>query len=157
MSHRVTLILLAALTAPIAHAAPHTIYGKVIGVADGDTLTILDANKAQHKIRLAEIDAPESNGQAFGFRSKQSLSELCYRIPVRIEVQGSDRYGRTIGRVYCNGIDANAEQVRRGLAWVYRQYARDKSLHHLEAEAKGARRGLWGDPDPAPPWEWRRK
>jgi hypothetical protein len=90
-----------------------------VAVADGDTLTILDAGRQQRRIRLAEIDAPEKRRQPFGQRSKQSLSDLCYGRDAVIEDGRRDRYGRTIGRVSCAGIDANAEQVRRGMAWVF--------------------------------------
>lgn len=125
----------------------------VVGVSDGDTLTVLDGQQ-QIKVRLAEIDAPEKK-QPFGARSKQSLSDLCFGKQAEIRAQARDRYGRTVARVTCAGVDANAEQVRRGMAWVYRQYARDKALYVLEAEARADRRGLWADSDPVPPWEWR--
>ncbi|MCZ2421058.1 MAG: thermonuclease family protein [Burkholderiales bacterium] len=124
--------------------------GRVVAVADGDTLTILDAGRQQRRIRLAEIDAPEKR-QPFGQRSKQSLSDLCYGRDAVIEDGGRDRYGRTIGRVSCAGIDANAEQVRRGMAWVFDRYATDRSLYAIQDEARAARRGLWRDPQPVPP------
>jgi endonuclease YncB( thermonuclease family) len=130
--------------------------GRVVAVADGDTLTILDAGRQQRRIRLAEIDAPEKR-QPFGQRSKQSLSDLCYGRDAVIEDGGRDRYGRTIGRVSCAGIDANAEQVRRGMAWVFDRYATDRSLYAIQDEARAARRGLWRDPQPVPPWEYRAK
>lgn len=135
----------AGFAAPVSAQAA-TIEGLVVGVADGDTLTVL-RDREQIRIRLAEIDAPEK-AQPFGQRSKQSLSDLCYQKQAKIEDHGQDRYGRTIGRVFCNGIDANAEQIRRGLAWVYRQYSKDPSLYPLETEAKAARRGLWADAEP---------
>lgn len=99
--------------------------------------------------------APEKR-QAFGERSKQSLSALCFGQQAVIEDQGRDRYGRVIGRVGCSGIDANAEQVRRGMAWVFDRYAADRSLYALQDEAREARRGLWRDSAPVPPWEYRR-
>lgn len=139
--------------------APATIagslQGKVIGVADGDTLTILDA-KQQHRIRLAEIDAPESK-QPFGTRSKQLLSEMCFGKHAEVRNTSADRYKRVVGTVYCNGVDANAELVRQGMAWVYVQYARRGSpLFNLETDARAAERGLWSDANAVPPWEWRR-
>lgn len=137
-----------------AHCAYAETSGKVIGIADGDTLTVL-AERQQIKVRLAEIDAPEK-GQAFGNRSKQSLSVLCHGKQARLDDKGKDRYGRTLARVYCDGTDANAEQVRRGMAWVYDRYVTDRSLYVLQDEAKAARRGLWADSSPMPPWEWRR-
>lgn len=152
--------ILVALIAPIALLAPlsahaRTITGPVIGVADGDTITILD-DRQQIRIRLGEIDAPES-GQSFGDRSKQSLAEMCRRTTATVLVTDTDRYGRTIGRVMCDGIDVNAEQVRRGMAWVYDQYVIDRDLYRLQDEAKAARRGLWSDKSPTAPWDWRRQ
>jgi endonuclease YncB( thermonuclease family) len=134
--------------------AEQTLQGRVVSVADGDTLTVLLAGNVQERIRLAEIDAPES-GQAFGKKSKQSLSEMCAGQQARVEVSGRDRYKRMIGRVFCSGVDTTAEQVRRGMAWVYTAYATDPSLPDLERQAKAAKRGLWNDPQPMPPWEWR--
>lgn len=99
--------------------------GKIVRVADGDTLTIL-MGKEKIKIRLAEIDAPEK-AQPFGQQSKQSLSDLSLDKQARIEDKGHDRYGRAIGRVWCAGIDANAEQVQQGMAWVYDRYVTDRS------------------------------
>lgn len=134
--------------------------GKVVGVSDGDTLTLLvpdGSSQRQIKVRLAEIDTPESN-QPYGTSAKQQLSDLVFGRQARVVVQDTDRYGRTVGRVYVGGFDANAEMVRRGAAWVYRQYAKDQSLYRLEAEAKAAKRGLWALPEAqrAPPWEWRK-
>jgi endonuclease YncB( thermonuclease family) len=126
---------------------------KVIGVSDGDTVTVL-MSRRQIKVRLAEIDAPEKR-QPFGERSKQSLSDLVYGKQVKVNREDRDHYGRVVGRVYAGGLDVNAEQLKRGMAWVYRQYNRDKSLLALEQEARGAKRGLWTDPNPTPPWEYR--
>ena len=129
---------------------------RVVAVADGDTLTVLRADRQQLKVRLVEIDAPET-GQAFGNRSKQSLSDICFGKAARLEEQGKDRYQRTLARVYCDEVDANSEQVRRGMAWIFTRYApKDSPLYAVEAEARTARRGLWADAEPVPPWEWRR-
>lgn len=128
--------------------------GNVVGVADGDTITVLDAQKVQHKVRLAEIDAPEK-AQAFGNKSKQALSVLVFGKQVSIVEQGQDKYKRTIGRIYQDDVDVSAEQVKMGMAWVYRKYSKDKTLLPLEDEAKSQRRGLWADSRPTPPWEWR--
>lgn len=147
--------LLAAAIALAGLPAHADFTGKVIGVADGDTITVLRDHE-QVKIRLIEIDAPEK-AQAFGNKSKQSLSDLCFDKTATLADKGKDRYGRTLARVHCDGIDANAEQVRQGMAWVYRKYApKDSPLYAVEGEAKAARRGLWADPEPVPPWEWRR-
>lgn len=130
--------------------------GKVVGVSDGDTITVLRGHE-QVKIRLSDIDAPEKK-QAFGDKSKQSLSNLCFGKAATLSEKGIDRYRRTLARVHCEGIDANADQVRRGMAWVYRKYApKDSPLYAVESEAKAVRRGLWADAEPVPPWEWRHR
>jgi len=129
--------------------------GRVVSITDGDTLTVLVGTQ-QVKVRLAEIDAPESK-QPFGQRSKQSLGELCFGKDARLVEQGHDRYKRTIARVYCAGIDASREQVRRGMAWVFDRYVMDRALYVDQEAARAAKRGLWADPKPVPPWEWRRK
>lgn len=140
----------------IAEAPAAELRGVVVGVTDGDTLTVLVAKK-QVKVRLADIDAPESR-QPFGARAKQSLSKLCFKKESRLETQGKDRYRRTIATVYCAGVNANAEQVRQGMAWVFDRYASPNSaLYAVQNEAKAARRGLWADPRPVPPWEWRQR
>ena len=136
-----------------AHA--ETVTGRVVGVADGDTITVLDADEVQHKIRLANVDAPEKK-QAFGNRSKESLSDLVFDKTVK-----RDRYGRQIGKVLVNGQDVNLVQVERGMAWFYRQYQREQSPNDrrlyeaAEDAAKAGRRGLWRDVDPVPPWDFR--
>lgn len=128
--------------------------GSVVGISDGDTLTVLNTKKHLIKIRLVEIDAPESK-QAFGMQSKQSLSEICFKKSVVVNDHGTDKYKRTLGRIRCNGIDANAEQVKRGMAWAYRQYLTDQSFIGLENAAKASKLGLWADNNPIPPWEFR--
>ena len=129
--------------------------GKVVSVHDGDTLTVL-IDRRQVRVRLIDIDAPELR-QPFGTRSRQSLSNLCFGKVAALDVRGHDRYNRTLARVSCGGADANAEQVRRGYAWTFVRYARpDSPLFVLEQEARTAHRGLWQDPQPVAPWEWRR-
>ena len=132
-----------------------TITGRVVTVADGDTLTLLTADKRQVRVRLAEIDAPEK-AQAYGQRAKQALSAMVFGRDVRIAVQTTDRYGRTVGRVYVGDVDVNAALVRAGMAWAYRQYLRDRSLVQLEAQARADKVGLWADASPTPPGEYRR-
>ncbi|PTR07074.1 micrococcal nuclease [Nitrosospira sp. Nsp5] len=127
----------------------------VIGISDGDTLTVLNEDKQQVKIRLAEIDAPE-NGQPFGAKSKQSLSDLCFGKQAKVTPRAKDQLGRTVARVSCDGVDANLEQVSRGMAWVYRKYAKDHNLFIFEHEAKRQQRGLWADKSPTPPWQWKK-
>ena len=143
------------LLAAQVHAAD-VLEGHVVAIADGDTFTLLTADKQQVKIRLAEIDAPES-GQPYGNKSKQTLSNLIFGKDVRVAVQTTDRYGRTVGRPYVSDLDVCAEMVRMGAAWAYREYLRDRSLLTLESEAKAAKRGLWGlsEAQNMPPWEWR--
>lgn len=126
----------------------------IVAIADGDTMTAL-CNQKQVKIRLAEIDAPEK-AQPFGQRSKQSLSDLCYQKQAEIRVQTKDRYGRSVARVICDGTDANAEQVARGMAWVYDKYVTDTSLYELQNQARTNKRGLWTNHTPIQPWEWRK-
>jgi len=152
---RLPVVLLVCVLAHAATAAEIT--GRVVRITDGDTLTILDPSKHQTKVRLAEIDTPESH-QPYGSRAKQVLSELVFDKDVRVEVVTVDRYGRTVGRVYERDLYINAEMVRRGAAWVYRQYSHDPSLLRLEQEAHDARRGLWRLPEARrmPPWEWRK-
>lgn len=130
-----------------------TIHGQVVGVTDGDTLTVL-INKQQVKIRLAEIDAPEMR-QDYGQRAKQALSTLVFKKAVVVEVNSRDKYGRTLARIYADGLDVNAEMVRLGYAWVYRKYARDPHLLIAETEARASHRGLWAGKTALPPWEWR--
>ncbi|MBE0625519.1 MAG: thermonuclease family protein [Burkholderiales bacterium] len=137
------------------------ITGKVVGVADGDTVTVLDSNKQQHKIRVAGIDAPEK-AQPFGSRSKESLAKRVHNRDAVVEGHKKDRYGRLVGKVIVDGHDAGLEQVRAGLAWWYRAYAKeqtpdDRVAYELaEKAAREQKLGLWRDPDPVPPWEWRR-
>ncbi len=148
------LTLLLVALAPRVMAAE--IVGRVVGIADGDTLTVLDAAQQQTRVRLAEIDAPESR-QPYGSRAKKVLSDLVFGKSVRVVVQEIDRYGRTVGRIYVDSTDVSAAMIRQGAAWVYRQYSRDPSLLRLEQEAREARRGLWALPEAVstPPWEWR--
>lgn len=145
------LFLLALFALPV-HAGP-TYTGKVVTVSDGDTIRVMHQG-GQLKIRLAEIDAPEKS-QAYGMRSKQSLSDMVYGKEVRVVQQDQDRYGRIVGRVYQGSIDVNAEQVKRGMAWVYVRYANDPTLFPMERAARSARRGLWADPHPQAPWDYR--
>jgi len=131
--------------------------GKVVGISDGDTLTLL-VNNTPYKIRLAEIDTPE-RGQPYGTQSKKLLSELAFGKEVTVHVQTTDRYGRSVARIYVDDVDVNADLVKQGAAWVYRKYAKDESLFELEKQAMEAKLGLWGLPEAerVPPWEWRKK
>lgn len=159
---------LAALTftalalAGAASAAASTLTGRVVGISDGDTVTVLDASKRTHKIRLLGIDSPEKK-QPFGERAKQSLSDLVFDRQVSVEGGKQDRYGRSLGKIMLDGQDINLEQIRRGMAWHYKQYARDQSPQdrvayaEAEAAARSKRVGLWQDANPVPPWSFRRE
>lgn len=129
---------------------------RVVGVADGDTLTALCAGNVQMKIRIAEIDAPEKK-QPFGLHSKQALSDLCFGQQATITPQTRDRYGRTVARVSCQGKDVSTEQIRAGMAWVYDQYVTDRSLYAEQEKARAGRAGMWGFEGNVPPWEYRHK
>jgi micrococcal nuclease len=131
------------------------IFGKVVGVTDGDTLTLLDDEKQQHTIRLEGIDSPES-GQAFGSSSKEALSRKVFGKSPWTEWRETDKYGRTLGHIYLDGRHINLEMVADGLAWHYKQYSTDPRLANAEVVARGKRLGLWNvSSPPTPPWEFR--
>jgi endonuclease YncB( thermonuclease family) len=159
--HRRRLALAAALIAALGLAAartpgPNQLTGRVVGVSDGDTLTLVTSARTQVKVRLDQIDAPES-GQPWGARSKQALSGLVHAKTVRVKVSGQDRYGRSIGTVRAGEVDVNERMVREGAAWAYRDYLKDKRLLTVERDARTARRGLWALPQDQieAPWDWR--
>jgi endonuclease YncB( thermonuclease family) len=136
------------------------LHGLVVAVSDGDTITVLDESKQQHKIRLMGIDAPEKK-QAYGQRSKESLSELVYMKEVEVTWSKHDRYGRTVGQVSVDGTDMCLEQIKRGMAWHYKQYQReqlesDRSLYsESESVARDLKIGLWHDETPIEPSSFR--
>ncbi|WP_234265156.1 thermonuclease family protein [Hydrogenophaga sp. NFH-34] len=138
---------------PVLGVAQHTDV-RVVGVSDGDTISVLTANKQSFRVRLSEIDAPET-GQDFGQRSKKALSDLCFGKLATVELGSTDQYGRTLSRVSCNGVDAQSHMVANGMAWVYDRYVEDKSLYGLQEQAKRERLGLWSHPSPVPPWHYR--
>ena len=131
------------------------IRGRVVAIADGDTITVLDANQVQRKIRLEGIDAPEKK-QAFGTRSRQTLGDLVAGKDVTVQWNKKDRYGRIIGHVYLGDRDIDLEMVQAGMAWHYRQYSKSAELASAEAEARKDRLGLWADANPVPPWAFRK-
>jgi|APLak6261671648_1056085.scaffolds.fasta_scaffold03436_2 endonuclease YncB( thermonuclease family) len=138
------------------------ITARVIGVSDGDTITALDAQRQQHKIRLAGIDAPEKT-QPFGQASKKHLSDLVFNRDVILDCGKTDRYRRKICVVMIDGRDANLAQVKAGMAWWYRRYQREQVAQQrvdyeaAEAAAKAGKQGLWQDVGALPPWAWRHK
>lgn len=156
-----SLILALACWVCIAPSLADVLLGRVVGVSDGDTISVIDDDQKTHKIRLSGIDAPEK-AQAFGQQAKRQLSDWVFQKTVRVVHNKTDRYGRVVGKVMLDGEDVNLWMVHVGLAWHYRAYAKDQpeadrvaySLAELNARRKAV--GLWGDGNPVPPWEWRR-
>jgi endonuclease YncB( thermonuclease family) len=161
------LILVAISSSP---SAASVLEGTVVKIADGDTITVLDSDKVQHRVRIAGIDAPEK-GQAFGNASGKRLTELVARKNVRVEFDKHDRYGRIVGKVLVTPpdcptcgktLDVGLAQITTGMAWWYRKYANEQSpedqgrYEFAEQEAKAKRAGLWEDKNPQAPWEYRR-
>jgi len=134
-------------------ARADTFDGEVVRIVDGDSLLVMSGGQ-RIRVRLKEIDAPELK-QPFGRQARESLVQICAKKEAKVLWTEIDRNGRTLGRVLCGATDANAEQVRRGMAWVFDRYVRDRSLYTLQESAQAARLGLWADQAPVPPWEWR--
>lgn len=159
--NRAGVLVVAAFAILTTATHAETLTGRVVGIADGDTLTLLDASKTQHKIRLAGIDSPEK-GQPFGQVCKKSLSDLAYDRVATVESSKLDRYGRVIGKVLVDGQDVNLEQLYRGCGWHYKKYQNEQSLDdrlsydNAEESAKASKIGLWADQNPTSPWDWRR-
>lgn len=158
---KLKLLTLALALAPVLSWAS-TVNGKVIRVADGDTITVLDAQHEQIKVRLAGIDAPEKS-QAFGSVSKKSLSDMVYGKIVTVVYTENDRYGRVIGKILIDDTDINLEQLKKGYAWHYKQYQKsqspsDRENYNLAQEyAQSYQLGLWADKSPTPPWNFRKE
>ena len=154
--------VVATLLWSFALGAAADIQGRVIGVSDGDTVTVRDEDKVQHKIRLAGIDAPELR-QAFGRRSKEALSACAFGKEAAVVGNKIDRYGRLVGKVLILGDDCNLRQVELGLAWLNKTYEREQSISDrgayglAELRAKESQLGLWQDLSPQPPWDYRRE
>lgn len=149
---RFLIIVAVILTFGAAGAA--SLSGKIIVVSDGDTVHILTSEKKDIKIRLNKIDAPEHN-QDFGQQSKKSLSDMIFGKTVTVQYQKKDRYGRVLGIIYLGGRDINLEQVKRGMAWVYRRYTSDPVYIQAEGQARKNKIGLWSHPDPMNPEQFR--
>jgi micrococcal nuclease len=136
------------------------IHGRVVGVADGDTLKVLVGDQKLLRIRLAFCDAPEKK-QAFGARAKQAMSELVFGKDIDLLPHAIDRYGRTVAQVSVDGKDVGGEMLRQGLAWVYERYITEASpeiqdtYRKSQEEAKADQQGLWSDPNSIPPWIFR--
>jgi endonuclease YncB( thermonuclease family) len=139
-----------------------TLNGRVVRVADGDTVTVLDSSNTQHRIRLEGIDAPESH-QAFGAKSKKTLSDMVFGKDVTVVYKKTDQYGRLVGKITLDGKDINLEQLKAGMAWHYKEYQREQSPQdrelyaRAEVEARAAGLGLWRDSDPVEPSEFRKE
>lgn len=151
-----SILIALILLSPLVSA--ERLVGKVVGISDGDTITLLSADKVSHKIRLSEIDAPEK-GQPWGTNSKEALSKLIFSKTVEVETTERDRYGRVLGIVFLDERNMNKAMVERGNAWAYTRYVKDPGYFSLQQKAKTERVGLWSQSDDkiAPPWEWRRK
>lgn len=132
----------------------------MVGVTDGDTLVVLDRDKVQHKVRLAGIDAPERR-QAFGARAQQALASAVFQRAVVLVWKKKDRSGRLVAKVILADRDVGLELVAAGLAWHYTAYEREQTESDrrryaaAELEARRVNAGLWSDPQPIPPWEFR--
>lgn len=155
MSRILVAIVLMFLTATSVTAGEFV--SEVIGILDGDTIDVLHNHQAE-RIRLKGIDCPEK-GQAYGLRAKQATSERIFGKEVTLKTFGKDRYGRTIADILLpDEANLNQALVKDGWCWWYRKFAPgDMVLEGLEIEAREARKGLWVDPHPVPPWEWRKR
>jgi micrococcal nuclease len=129
--------------------------GRVVGITDGDTLTVL-IDQRPIKIRIAQIDAPES-GQPFGKAAKQTLSDLCFNKAATIALGNLDIYKRTVSDVVCGGVDVGSHMVSSGHAWAFDRYVKNKNLFVYQQSAKQMQLGLWQDANPIPPWIWRKQ
>ena len=156
---RYTTTLLLLLSSPVFSAPPTAtekhLQVQVVGVHDGDTLTGLTVENEQVKIRMDAIDAPELK-QPFGQAAKKALSDKVFGKQVTITTKKKDRYGRTVGHVLLGKRDINLEMLEEGMAWHYRQYSKNQRLQQAEDEARAKKKGLWSDPTPAAPWDWRK-
>lgn len=130
--------------------------GRVVRVADGDTLSLLDANNKQHKIRFYGIDSPERD-QPYGKAASRALAKLVADKYVQVVVKEKDDYGRIVGHVFYNGQSVNLKMIEAGYAWWYQYYAPERDdFRDGQREARNKKLGLWQDDDPMPPWDWRR-
>lgn len=142
--------------APAPSASQSALSGKVVSIADGDTITILTASKKQVKVRFWGIDAPERK-QAYGTKARQFTSDLVLGKTVEIEKKDTDQYGRTVGVVFAKGRNVNLAILEAGMGWWYKQYAKKATeFENAERKARGKRMGLWGDKNPTAPWDYRK-
>lgn len=144
-----------ALAFVASSASAASLTGRVVRVVDGDTIVVL-VQREQVRVRLAGIDAPERPGQPFSAASRDALAALVAGKTVTVTYDQQDQYGRVIGQVSAAGVNANRAQLRGGMAWVYSRFNTNPLDRGLELQARGRRTGLWADPAPVPPWQWRR-
>ncbi len=130
--------------------------GKVLSVIDGDTIIVMAGNKEKAKIRLAGIDAPESE-QSMGKESKKALSAMVSGKQVTVRWEKKDDYGRFIGDIYIGKLWVNQKMVALGWAWHYKNYSKDKRLAQAQTTAKADLKGIWIDKAALPPWDWRKR
>ena len=150
------MILAAAAVLAFSASSAHSEQFRVVAVSDGDTVRVLSSGNREMKCRLHGIDAPETS-QSMGQASKASLSDMIYRKTVDVEVIDQDQYGRSVCRIVLNGVDVNKVQIQRGFAWWYSRYSNDASYGQAQDTAKRQRLGLWAEPNPTPPWAFRRQ
>ncbi len=133
------------------------ISGKVIGITDGDTFSLLLENdNFEIKVRLLDIDCPEKK-QPYSQKAKQYVSNLIFGKLVNVQYSKKDGFGRVLGTIYVNKVNVNEEMVKAGYAWHFIKYSDNKTYINLEKEARNKKIGLWSDPNPIPPWEWRKR
>jgi endonuclease YncB( thermonuclease family) len=156
------VMLCIALAASGAGVAAQVLHGRVVGISDGDTITIVDAAKRSHRVRLGAIDAPERT-QPYSVQSRQALAARVFHRDVAVLWSKLDRYDRIVGKVVIDGMDVNLAQVADGMAWHYRQYESEQSREDARAyqaaedQARKRRLGLWADANPESPWKFRRE
>jgi micrococcal nuclease len=152
----IALILgLTPVSSAFSPAGPREFSAKVIRIVDGDTFEVLDSDNRVSKIRMNGIDAPEKK-QAYGTRSREAISALCFGKQIRVRVYSKDRNGRLIADTYLDNRSLSLIMVSEGMAWHFKKYSSDTELAQAELRARAARRGLWADPAPQAPWDYRR-
>ena len=158
---RTLLISLVLFASTAINAGPLT-PGLVVAISDGDTITLLTEDKRQIKIRLVGIDTPEKK-QAFGTKARDHLASRIFKHDVEVDLRKQDQYGRHLGVIYIGGVDINQSMIQDGYAWFYKHYAKEQPKEEAlryakaEADARLKQRGLWADPNPVPPWEFRKE
>lgn len=154
---RLIIVLGLAIAATLSGCLPHDSFeGRCVKVYDGDTIEVMAGGLTSLRVRLHAIDSPE-NGQPFSNVARKRTRELVEGKRVRVEVRDRDQYDRLVARIYIDDRDLSQQLISEGLAWHYTRYSSELALGRAQREARKARRGLWQDPDPEPPWEFRRR